>query len=511
MDRKYQIFISSTYKDLIPEREKVRDVILSMYHFPIGMEMFNAADEEQWEIIKETIDSSDYYILIIGKRYGTLIKNGEDAGMSFTEKEYRYAVTKGIPVLTFIKKDSAVTADQMDTKPENIAKLQALVTEITGIREADWFASVEELGTKVTLALHKQFNRKKRPGWVRGDRFDVDASLNELVILSQRVRKLEDENEKLRESVVQRKPVLSVTMKYEGTIEQPLESDEELAGDIGEYGEESASDTSKYGEESASDTGECGETVCSSIESDAGTSVKETVRRRRVYQTGYLGNVEPLTPEDIPDEVKDVVTQEMLDAYNRELPDQAEVDTYEKKMRFYHEVKWNGQRLDFMISNDGTAKATDINVTLEFPKSFHIMERSAAENRQKPKKPKMPKNPVEEAMEKKYIARMTGGAGSLKDVMHLMGNSYSGLGLSEVTPLSVGAPLWDTNQRSDWDVHIDGHTVEIWSRDLLHTYTQTADELCILPTQTGTFRIKVTIMCEQYIHPEESELEIVVE
>lgn len=60
MDKKYQIFISSTYKDLINEREQVRDTILSMYQFPIGMEMFSAADEEQWEIIKETIDSSDY-------------------------------------------------------------------------------------------------------------------------------------------------------------------------------------------------------------------------------------------------------------------------------------------------------------------------------------------------------------------------------------------------------------------------------------------------------------------
>ena len=47
MNKKYQIFISSTYKDLIDERNKVRDVILSMYHFPIGMEMFNTSDEEQ--------------------------------------------------------------------------------------------------------------------------------------------------------------------------------------------------------------------------------------------------------------------------------------------------------------------------------------------------------------------------------------------------------------------------------------------------------------------------------
>ena len=51
MEKKYQIFISSTYEDLIEERKKVQDTILSMYQFPIGMEMFSAADEEQWEII----------------------------------------------------------------------------------------------------------------------------------------------------------------------------------------------------------------------------------------------------------------------------------------------------------------------------------------------------------------------------------------------------------------------------------------------------------------------------
>ena len=53
MEKKYQIFISSTYIDLVEARVKVRDTILSMLHFPVGMEMFNAADEEQWEIIQE--------------------------------------------------------------------------------------------------------------------------------------------------------------------------------------------------------------------------------------------------------------------------------------------------------------------------------------------------------------------------------------------------------------------------------------------------------------------------
>lgn len=124
MNKKYQIFISSTYKDLIDERNKVRDVILSMYHFPIGMEMFNAADEEQWEIIKETIDSSDYYILVIGKRYGTVIQDGPNAGISYTEKEFKYAKSIGVPVLAFIKNDTAITSDKIDLEPEKIEKLK---------------------------------------------------------------------------------------------------------------------------------------------------------------------------------------------------------------------------------------------------------------------------------------------------------------------------------------------------------------------------------------------------
>ena len=85
MEKKYQIFISSTYEDLKRAREKVQDAVLAMYHFPVSMELFGAADEEQWEIIRETIDSSDYYVLIIAQRYGSIISDGPDAGMSYTE------------------------------------------------------------------------------------------------------------------------------------------------------------------------------------------------------------------------------------------------------------------------------------------------------------------------------------------------------------------------------------------------------------------------------------------
>ena len=113
LDKKYQVFISSTYTDLVEARAKVRDAILSMYNFPVGMELFGAANEDQWQIISETIDSSDYYVLIIGQRYGSVIPEGNpDAGISYTEKEFKYALEKGIPILAFILDDS------VEVKPE---------------------------------------------------------------------------------------------------------------------------------------------------------------------------------------------------------------------------------------------------------------------------------------------------------------------------------------------------------------------------------------------------------
>jgi len=95
---KYQVFISSTYTDLIDERDSIIKAILEMYHIPIGMEMFSAEDEDQWEIIRRTIEVSDYYILILGLRYGS--KTTEM--ISFTQKEYEYALEKNIPILAFI-------------------------------------------------------------------------------------------------------------------------------------------------------------------------------------------------------------------------------------------------------------------------------------------------------------------------------------------------------------------------------------------------------------------------
>ncbi len=142
MDIKYQIFISSTYTDLKEARERITKAILSSYHIPIGMEMFNAGDEEQWEVIKKTIDVSDYYVLIIGHRYGSLT----DEGISYTEKEYRYAKEKGIPIHVFIRKDDVATKpDEREENTDSILKLKAFREEAKTGRIVDFWEHISEL------------------------------------------------------------------------------------------------------------------------------------------------------------------------------------------------------------------------------------------------------------------------------------------------------------------------------------------------------------------------------
>jgi hypothetical protein len=53
MKKKLQVFVSSTYSDLIPERQAAVAAILKSGHIPAGMELFTAADKSQMKTIEQ--------------------------------------------------------------------------------------------------------------------------------------------------------------------------------------------------------------------------------------------------------------------------------------------------------------------------------------------------------------------------------------------------------------------------------------------------------------------------
>jgi len=62
MEKRYQVFVSSTYEDLRAERQEVIQALLALDCIPAGMEFFPAADQVQWKLIRRIIDDCDFYI-----------------------------------------------------------------------------------------------------------------------------------------------------------------------------------------------------------------------------------------------------------------------------------------------------------------------------------------------------------------------------------------------------------------------------------------------------------------
>lgn len=177
MDKKYQIFISSTYEDLKEERSEVVATILKSNHFPIGMEMFSADNIEQWEQIKRTIDSSDYYILIIKRRYGSVTQEG----ISYTEKEYNYAREKKIPILAFIVGQNAIIANKdIEDIPEKMLLLNKFTERVKHNNPCDFWNNTYQLCTQVNQALQKQFNTNERAGWVKSDTTNMNQRIEKV-------------------------------------------------------------------------------------------------------------------------------------------------------------------------------------------------------------------------------------------------------------------------------------------------------------------------------------------
>lgn len=176
-EKRYQVFISSTFIDLTVERRAVQDVVISTGDFPVQMESFPAADEDQFEFIKTLIDQCDYYILIIAGRYGSV----DGDGISYTHKEFRYAASKGVPILVMLHEEPGrIEVDKSEETTSGKKRLKDFVAEAETGRLRKTWKSVDGLKLAVREALDNAKATKPRVGWVRGDTIASLEALEEL-------------------------------------------------------------------------------------------------------------------------------------------------------------------------------------------------------------------------------------------------------------------------------------------------------------------------------------------
>lgn len=196
--RKLQIFVSSTYEDLIDYRLAAMEAILAAGHIPAAMEQFSPGDETAWETIKRWIDDSDAFILILGGRYGSI---EPDSGKSYVQLEYEYAKAQEKPYFALFITDkhlnervNMLTLDKADerTHPELYRNFKKTVTE----KLCRPFSSGQEIQMAIFQKLPEWMRNPDLVGWVKGNEArnpDLDRELAKLL----------EENRELRLKVSQ--------------------------------------------------------------------------------------------------------------------------------------------------------------------------------------------------------------------------------------------------------------------------------------------------------------------
>ena len=177
--KRYQVFISSTYTDLRLERQAVLESVLKLRHIPVGMEHFVSTSEEQFNYIKRLLDETDYYIVIIGNRYGSQA----DDGIGYTEKEFDYAVNLGIPVIACIHSNpDSLPDNKSDIEPDAKQKLNEFRNKVMRHRMVSYFSwdNPSDLSAEVVVALINTINDYPRPGWERVASYENSDLLNQI-------------------------------------------------------------------------------------------------------------------------------------------------------------------------------------------------------------------------------------------------------------------------------------------------------------------------------------------
>ncbi len=189
---RYQVFVSSTFTDLIEERTEVLQAIWELDCIPTGMEAFVATNESQWEVIQKVIDECDYYVLIIGGRYGSVTPDG----ISYTEKEFNYAKKLGIPILAFVHGEpDNIPISKSEKDNSGRLKLDSFRNRVMDEHPIRKWTSAAELGGVVSRSISRAIKVDPRPGWTR----NVGPSNFELL---EQINILTKENQQLRSKVI---------------------------------------------------------------------------------------------------------------------------------------------------------------------------------------------------------------------------------------------------------------------------------------------------------------------
>ncbi|BCT90340.1 DUF4062 domain-containing protein [Acinetobacter variabilis] len=184
LDKRYQVFISTSGAEMQPERIILSQTLVGMGFFSWGLEQRTPLNTA---FARRQIDDCDYVVILLGSQYG----EQSVSGVGYMHLEYIYAVTKQKPIIVFMHEDPASRDPSLhDTKPE----LQEKFKEFRQLlqQEADQvfcYRTLRDLEMAVRLNMPQMLERYPVSGWVRPQ--NTQALHDEIDQLKAKVAQLE--------------------------------------------------------------------------------------------------------------------------------------------------------------------------------------------------------------------------------------------------------------------------------------------------------------------------------
>jgi hypothetical protein len=172
LNTKYQVFISSPFKNLEEQRRAAVRAVLKFRHIPIALENFPPKTKKDVDIISQVVRDSQIYILILGHRYGSIV-DGYD--ISYTELEFDIAKETGLDILSFIlnideARKEILGDDSLTDKTNEINRLERFHHKIKKHSLSKPWYKETNFGEEFTLGLGELLlEGVNKPGWVKAD------------------------------------------------------------------------------------------------------------------------------------------------------------------------------------------------------------------------------------------------------------------------------------------------------------------------------------------------------
>jgi hypothetical protein len=159
-------FLSSTFLDLVDERESVLEALRKKRMSTLAMEDFLATPSTPLATALDHLRESDVMILVIGFKAGTLLPDG--SGSTYTSAEYDELIRLRKEPLVFIKQTKREEQNPSSWRneeedPQKRAALEDFKARVCEKWTPDYFTTPEGLALAVILALD-QWEARGRPG-----------------------------------------------------------------------------------------------------------------------------------------------------------------------------------------------------------------------------------------------------------------------------------------------------------------------------------------------------------